>query len=290
MRAESRGRWWIYLRERSPLPALAIIALAQSVSACYLVRPTIDAAGVALAAAGIVGLLVLMRLMDEVKDYDKDRIAHPDRPLPRGLFTPDEMRRALLVLGCALAVFGALVGALRSPVAGALYVFCVAYSFLMYREFFAPRLLGVNAFVYALTHQVIVVPMYAFAVATISPTHALSSTTLWFALTGLGASFVYEVARKLDPAAHPALRTYLALYGRGAAAAAIVAALGLLAVSAYRIDVEWIVWPVVALMLLVLPLLWVRPGAHRAIEATATLLGFVQMLAPTLRHALRAFA
>ena len=28
-----------------------------------------------------------LRFMDELKDYEKDKIAHPDRPLPRGLVT-----------------------------------------------------------------------------------------------------------------------------------------------------------------------------------------------------------
>lgn len=290
MRADGAHRWWTFLRERSPLPALAVIALAQSLSACYLVRTTLDLPGVALAALGLVGLLVLMRVMDEVKDFEKDRIAHPNRPLPRGLFARAELQRAVAVLGAVLALYGVLLLALRSAQAGGLYLLAVAYSFLMYREFFAPRLLGVNAFVYALTHQVIVVPMYTFAVAMVSPAEALSSPALWFALAGLGASFVFEVARKLDPGAHPVLRTYLALYGRGAAAAAVLAGLLLLALGAQRIGVHHIVWPAVGVMLLVLPLLWIRPRRFGAIEAAATLLVFVQMLAPALRHVSRGLA
>jgi 4-hydroxybenzoate polyprenyltransferase len=160
----------------------------------------------------------------------------------------------------------------------------------MYREFYSPRLLNRNAFAYALTHQLAVIPMYAFAVAVTSPADALSERTLWFSLTGLGASFAYEVSRKLDPDAHPALGTYLRLYGRAAAAAAIVGALVLLAVSAYHLDVHRIVWPFVALVLLALPLVFVRPRHFRRVEGAAALLGLVQMLAPTLRYVWRAVA
>ena len=282
-RAPSR-RWLTYLRERSPLPALLAVALAQSLSAHYLFRPDFDAGAVAMSALGIVGLLVLMRLMDELKDEAKDRVAHPDRPLPRGLVTALEVRGAVWTCGLALLGFAAIVAATRAPAAGALYALAVGYAFLMYGEFFVPRLLNANAFVYATSHQLIVIPMYAFAVATSSPGDALSARALWFALAGLGASFAFEVGRKLDPAAHPVLGTYLRLYGRIAATAAIAAALALLAVGAYRVDVHRIVWPFVAIVLVTLPLLFVRPKWFRVIEGAAALLAFVQMLAPTVRH------
>ena len=161
-RAPAR-RWLTYVRERSPLPALLPVALAQSLSALFLFRPDFDAAAVATSTLGIIGLLVLMRLMDELKDHAKDRLAHPERPLPRGLLTPDQVRRAVRLVGLALLGLAAAV-ATRDLVAGALYAFTVGYAFLMYREFFAPRLLARNAFVYAVTHQLIVLPMYAFAV------------------------------------------------------------------------------------------------------------------------------
>ena len=37
-----------------------------------------------------------LRLMDELKDYEKDLIAHPERPLPRGLLSREEVRAAVL--------------------------------------------------------------------------------------------------------------------------------------------------------------------------------------------------
>lgn len=284
-----RGRWVTYLRERSPLPLLAVIALGQSLSGYYLVRGGFSA-WILAAALGIAALLVLMRLMDEIKDLDKDRVAHPERPLPRGLLAPDEVRRAVAGTGLALLGYAALLAAAGRPAAGALYALTVGYAFLMYREFFAPRALGRNAFAYAVTHQVIVVPMYLFAVACASPADAFSARALWFALTGLSASFVVEVCRKLDPAAHPVLGTYLRSYGRGAVLAAVAIALALLAVSARRIGVHAIVWPFAALLAISLPLLYLRPGRFKAIEGAAALLALVQMLAPTLRHAWRAIA
>jgi hypothetical protein len=281
------GRWITFLRERSPLPTLVIVGLAQSLSAHYLFRSGFDAGAVAVSTLGIVGLLVLIRLMDELKDYAKDRVAHPDRPLPRGLLTPAEVRRGLRALAGALLAFAALLAVARRPEAAALYALTVGYTFLMYREFFSPQVLNRHAFAYALTHLLAVVPMYAFAVAMMSPGHALSGRTIWFALTALGASLAYDVGRKLDPDAHPALGTYLHMYGRAGAAAAIAAGIALLAIGAYRLDVHPIVWPFAVLALLTLPIIVVRPRRFRSVEGAMALLTLVQMLAPALRYAWR---
>ena len=280
-------RWLLYLQERSPVVMLLLVAVGQSLSASYLVRGTLDVAGVAVSAAGIIALLVLMRLMDELKDVAKDRVAHPERPLPRGLLMVEEVRRAILLLGVSLIGLAIVIGLLRSPVAGGLYALTTAYAFLMYREFFASRLLGANAFLYAITHQVIVIPIYLFAVACIAPEDAFSADAIWFGLTGLGASIVLEVSRKLDPLANPILGTYLVLHGRGITLSAIIAGLALLAVSTYQIEVHPLVWPFIGVMAAALPLVYVAPGRFRVVEGAAALLALVQMLAPALRHGWR---
>lgn len=282
------GRWVTFVRERCSLPALAVVGLAQSLSACYLFRSRLDAGAAALSTLGIIGLLVLIRLMDEVKDYEKDRVAHPERPLPRGLLTTAEVRGGVRVATAALVAFAGVLAGARRPEAATLYAVTVGYAFLMYREFFAPQLLHRHAFAYAVTHLVAVIPMYAFAVAMASPGDALSERTLWFSLTGLGASLAYEVSRKLDPDAHPALGTYLHLYGRARTAIAILAGLALLVVAAHRLHVDVVVWPFVALVLLTLPLIFVRPRRFRSVEGATALLSLVQTLAPALRHAWKA--
>ena len=154
----------------------------------------------------------------------------------------------------------------------------------MYKEFFCPVLLGKNAFFYAVTHQVILIPMYIFSVAAISPEQAFSSRTLWFSLTGLGASFAFEVCRKLDPGANPVLKTYLALYGKTPSVIAILLSLGLLSYSSVQIGVQQLILPVVALLLLFLPLVYLKPQKFKVIEGVCTLVGFIQLLSVTIQH------
>jgi hypothetical protein len=286
----SAAAWRVFLAERAPLGGFFVIGGAQALSAFYLFRSGFDPAGIAAAALGIAGILLLLRLMDEVKDFDKDRIAHPGRPLPRGLLPVGAVRRSVRDLAGALVAGAALVALRIDVTAGIVLAGTVVWALLMYRDFFLPRLIARDAFVYAATHQVIVLPMYAFAVAAAAPGRVWTEPALWFALTGLGASFAFELCRKLDPDAHPVLGTYLGRYGPGVTAGAVVAALGLLAFASWRIDVHMIVWPFIGLVLLALPLLYLRPARFRLIAGAATLLAFAQMLAPALRHLWRAFA
>ncbi len=272
--------------ERSPLPMLLLVGGGISVSASYLMRGSLDVRAASLTTAGIVGLLMLMRMMDEIKDFEKDKVAHPERPLPRGLVSIDGLHRAMWLTVAILFVYSGIIALAQNLAAAASYAATVAYSLLMYREFFASTLLNRNQLAYAVSHQLILLPMYMFAITMVVPSEAMAPASVWFALTGLGASFVYEMSRKLDPEALPILNTYLKVHGRPAVVTAIVTALALLALSSYRIGVEAIVWPVAALMLVVLPLIYLRPRRFKLVEGTAALLMIVQMLAPTIQHAI----
>ena len=296
MSAQTKGRlrgsgsgsgWSAFLRERFQLPVLLVLGTAQAASAQYVVASRLDLGGLLIAIVGIVSLLALMRLMDELKDLEKDRVAHPERPLPRGTLSEEDARRGLhwAVLGLVVATGVIAVG--RNLMTGALYGLCVAYTLLMYREFFAPRFLGARPFTYAVTHQLVLVPMYLFATAAALPELTLTPPVLWYGLTGLGASFAFEVCRKLDPEAHAVLGTYLAAYGPHRTVLAVTAAVVLAAYAAYAIAVHVFVWPVAALLLTTLSVVYLRPERYKWVEGAASLFALVQVLAPTLAHVRR---
>jgi hypothetical protein len=275
--------WLAFTRERFNLVPLLVVGVAQAASAQYVVRPSLDLPGLAVAVLGLTSLLVVMRLMDELKDIDKDRVAHPERPLPCGLVAESDARVVLRWAVVTLFLAGAAL-ALRDVVLGGLYGLCVVYSLLMYREFFASDALQARPLVYAVTHQVILLPMYAFATAAAAPESALSAHALWFALTGLGASFTLEVCRKLDPAAHPVLGTYLRVLGRGPTMAAVFAATILTAVAALQIGVHLFVWPAAFILLTSLVVVSLRPGRFPLAAGASALLVLTQVLAPALVH------
>lgn len=276
--------WATFARERFQIPVVMIVGVAQSTSAQYVVSSTLDWLGLAISISGITILLIVMRMMDELKDLDTDRIAHPDRPLPRGLISPEEVRLGLWIAVGVLLVASVSIGVLRNPVAGALLGLSVGYSLLMYREFFVPNFLGTRPFLYAVTHQIILVPLYAFATATTLPEAAFTQPVLWFAATGLGASFALEVCRKLDPNAHPALGTYLSVVGQGRTVTAVVVAVGLATYAAYQINTHTILWPFALVLLASLALTIARPANFKWTAVLAGLFVLAQVFAPTIGH------
>ena len=110
--------------------------------------------------------------MDEFKDYRKDLIAHPERPLPRGVLTLKQVQSAIgWQLGMMVA-FSILVMVAFNVLAGLLSLFYTAYLWLMYKEFYIGERLSRNPLAYAISHQIIVVPICLFTVAIHTPASA----------------------------------------------------------------------------------------------------------------------
>lgn len=275
-------RWLTYLRERSPLPLLLAIAIPQAVSSHWLVRVGAPDGQTWLAAAGLVGLLVLLRLMDEVKDVDKDRVAHPERPIPRGLVSEDEVRTAIRVVTGALIVLASFIRPLEVVLT---LPAAVGYAHLMYREFFVPRWLGRHAIAYLVSHQLIVVFMYVYAVGAAAPDAMFDMRLLWWAAGGVGASLIVEVGRKLDPDAHPALRTYLQLYGAGGVSLMLLTGLFVIAAASIALGYMALVLPFVAMSLLTITLWYRNPPKHPLLAGALGLASLVYTLSPTIAYA-----
>ena len=106
-----------FVIERFP-PAPQIVLMLVLFVAAMLMSDVLLAPGVGgdlgdvnllAAAAGLFGsvlFIVRLRLYDDVKDADTDRVENPTRPIPRGLVTVRELDVAALVL---LVVEGAAI-------------------------------------------------------------------------------------------------------------------------------------------------------------------------------------
>ena len=94
-----------------------------------------------------------LRLFDEVKDMESDTVNHPERPLPRGLLSKDEVTQiAFIIVAMEMALlsfygFWAFVSA----------AVAAGYSLVMYREFFIKKWLRAHLTTYAVMHTFVVV-------------------------------------------------------------------------------------------------------------------------------------
>ena len=181
---------------------------------------------VALAAGAAAALTALANAFNDYTDRDIDRVAHPDRPLPRGLLHPS----TALVVAATAAVAGVTLSALARPALGALSVVVVVLM-LAYSTSIKRHGLPGNVLVAVLAS----LPFLYGAWAVGRPRAAL-------ALLGLAIPLhlAREIAKDLEDAAGDAAtrRTLPVARGTGAARAALLAALAIflaaLAAMAWR--------------------------------------------------------
>ncbi len=264
--------WLQFTKERLPLVSYALIvggfvlsakALTQSPWSLELLVPFI----------GLMLFFIELRLMDELKDYAKDVIAHPQRPLPRGLVRVESVKKAvnaLLLLMIAFAI-GSLAA---SYVATIFYGAIILYLYLMYKEFFIGEGLAQRPFLYACTHQIVIVLLLAYAaVALLAPAFTWP-TTYQIGFLILGCFFTYEVCRKMDPKAHPILKTYLSVYGKKGVSLILIFIQAVSWTAAFMMGEKVILLGLMLgslLLLLSWLLFWTDESKYKWVEATGTL-------------------
>ena len=76
-------KWITFFKERTPLGSYGLLAMGPAISGSMLTHQ-LNFLLIACAFMGFFLFLIVLRMMDEYKDFDKDILAHPTRPLPRG--------------------------------------------------------------------------------------------------------------------------------------------------------------------------------------------------------------
>ena len=271
------GAWITFLKERLPLPSYLVLVVGLAISGNALggaVANEESAAApwgaTAIAAAGTFLFFAVLRIMDEHKDYEKDKIAHPHRPLPRGLIAAEQVAVAVKGLAVAMLLFSVVVGLANRP-AGISYLLVTGYLWLMYREFYAGSWLASRPLLYAASHQVIILPLCYFCVLAGDPVAWRHLQPAFLGITVLGAFFAYEICRKLDPNAHPLLQTYLSHYGPAKTLGLTICTVALSALGALGLGLGQMLWPLEGILIALLSLLLLAPNRFKIIEHGATI-------------------
>ena len=219
LRAFAR-RLRVYLREMFPVaPRLALAVLMSAGFDRLLARlhgwngaPSVTA--VALGAWSVFAALLVLRLMDELKDLDVDRALFADRPVPSGRVRTSDVRAALLVSSVAMVV----------PHVGGPAVWTalgvLGYAALMFRWFFVPRLMRPRLLLTLATHNP-VVPALLVHLAVVAASGRGESLAAFDLRRSSAAvvlcwapAFAWEIARKIRaPQDEDAYVTYSRLLG-----------------------------------------------------------------------------
>jgi len=210
-------RWATVVSERFPPVAhVALIGAFFAGNAPDVVRGGgTGALHAAAAAAATLLVFFRMRVFDEIKDHATDVRLHPERPLARRLVS---VREAKTVAFSVAAVEGLLAAACGAS-AFTVWTGVLAFTLLMYREFFLGTWLRPRMELYAVTHTFVVVGIGAFVAVAAGGAHGLD-TVLLAAAAGNWAVFNdFEFARKTfaPEEEKPGIETYSLRWGpRGA--------------------------------------------------------------------------
>ena len=216
-------RFRAYLAERFPLPAYTTLISLFFVTGYFVAQATEQPDDLIVGPRMLAGFAVVLlaflvlRFLDEFKDYELDREIHPERLVSRGVIRLGE-------LGLMAGASAAAMLALSLPLGLAALEWCGAILFmlvLLWREFFIGKLLSRSYAIYAAAHQLLHPALVGFCFACWAM--PLGRTLVAGALYSLFAAFsflAFDVGRKLLPPGleREGYETYSARYGMRAAA------------------------------------------------------------------------
>ncbi|MBP7828347.1 MAG: manganese transporter permease [Kiritimatiellae bacterium] len=231
--------WMMFIRERFPPAANAVMALFFSLGnaavAARLAGIPFPLARWNIAAVVTVLFFFRLRCFDEIKDYATDLELNPTRPLARGLLT---LRQVRIMFGVVTAAEFLLVAPLGLPALAA-HAAAVAYSYLMYREFFVGAWLRPRLTLYAVTHTAVSILLgWSIAAQVLGPAHGkFPAAGLLFGLVNWMLFNVFEFGRKTFAPAEekPGADSYSSLFGPWGAVALCMSQVGIALLVLHRL-------------------------------------------------------
>jgi 4-hydroxybenzoate polyprenyltransferase len=228
MRPIGRGyffRMHDYLREMLPIPrhalvaALAAAGIVGFTTTVQSTRAPLSSAAVLSVGWNVLAMLVILRLMDELKDAAIDRRLFPERPLPSGRVSERDIR---IGLGAMAALY--MLSNLYSPATAISALVVLGYALLMFKRFFAPALLERSLPITLATHTPIVPIIWSQAFVAAASARGIPLSDMRWGLIALYVSMLWlamlgwEISRKIRCAEEESeYVTYSQILGRAGA-------------------------------------------------------------------------
>lgn len=208
----------IYFKERFPIFPVLLFAFGYATLATgiFETQPAKLLQIIILFAGVFFFFLLRQRVVDEFKDSSHDRKNFPDRPVPRGLIS----KQQLVSLGVVALLLEWSFVYLLGNNSLLVYLPVFLYSLFMAKEFFVPDWLNKHFNLYLLSHEVIFILFGLFFILVTSENLKTNSLLLALgALTTAPASV--EIIRKFSPRydkkGKAVQDTYSTVWGRGIA-------------------------------------------------------------------------
>ncbi|MEO0557153.1 MAG: UbiA family prenyltransferase [Bacteroidota bacterium] len=212
------SRAWTYLQERFPLPAHGplVFAFAGGVACASAALRGADGPGwpvVIVAALVALGFFFQLRVADEWKDAETDRLHQPERPVPRGLVTLRELTIAALVVAAVQLALAFWIDPRLVMVLAMVW----GFGALMTVEFGVKAWLRERPVATLLSHAWIVpfIDFFAISCDVLGNGAKYLEGVEWLVGVSLFGGMVVEVGRKIWAASdeRPGVVTYSGLWG-----------------------------------------------------------------------------
>lgn len=213
----------------------------------------------------------LLRLNNDINDYDKDCIAFPNRALPRGLISKRDAKHALRNLEYGLLLFAVLIFVVFWGNTRVALLLTSAYFWLLLNEFYAKKWLERRPIVKGFAQQGFIFILTLLVISIGRPGVVFTSQGISYALLIFAAFFTFDICRKLNPYSHPISMAYVHFYGFKTTFWIVSALLLLSAMGAYGLGVQLWLWPVELAVFLSLSILLKDPKKYRIAEIAAAL-------------------
>jgi 4-hydroxybenzoate polyprenyltransferase len=191
----------IYFRERFPLREnlpFALILMMGLVFTLQLLdpeQPIFLNLKTAALFVGVFGLMLLMRLFDDLKDVEADKALFPERPVARGLIP---LRTLWIMVGILHLVFLGIN--LWMPQGVVWFIVCLGFTWLTFRWFFARDFIQKRLMVAFITHQPVgfLVNMWVAAVVLSNSSVNMSDSRVWWiSFLFITPVMLWEISRKI---------------------------------------------------------------------------------------------
>ncbi len=216
-------RFYIYQKERFPFATHGLLIAAFSFSAISysrICRGAVDFIAwqpYLICIFNTIGMFLLLRICDEHKDAEEDKLYRSYLPVPRGIISLKELR----VIGFTVAALQIIVQLVTYPNMLILYIVAMLYMMLMLKEFFVVEWLRKRQFWYVVSHMLIIplVDVYASGYDWYLADAPAPKGLLFFFLVSFMNGIVLEIGRKIKTPEkeEPGVVSYTNLMGHKAA-------------------------------------------------------------------------
>ena len=159
-------RLLIYFREMFPFRVYLPYSLLSYFCLYFITEGILTEGELRINSEGIIGwitvfcVLIILRILDELKDIETDKRLFPDRPLPRGAVS----FRDIKILGIALFIIMVMINIYLSWVLLP-FAAMMIYIWASYKWFFLKKIISENLFLSLITHQPITLMVNLYIVS-----------------------------------------------------------------------------------------------------------------------------